>query len=163
VKKRNAANTEGPFVDVGHSSLKILWGGKGLRLPVERGSDGKLTESSKKQIVERLQAFLPSRRRSNSKVDCALPARGVSLRRFSLPPVSSEELQRLLWLQMEREFPLPPDDLCWGYQLFDGERGRDRENAEAVQPVVVLALRREIVDDYASLFSVLGLEPVFRL
>ncbi len=65
---------------------------------------------------------------------CAIGARGVSLRRWTLPAASKEELQRLLLLQIEREFPVAPDELAWGYRVVRNGSGKPQEVIVAAVP-----------------------------
>src|SRR5437867_3084576 len=104
------------YLEIGQSSLKALSGEEGLELPLERQPNGRLTSASKENLSLRLQDFLRQKNwQPRSRVYCAIGARGVSLRRLTLPSANKENLQRLLRLQIEAEFPLAPDELAWGY------------------------------------------------
>lgn len=150
------------FVEIGQSSFQALNSEDGLELPVERLDSGRLTPACKEQLASRLQSFLSQKPwRFRRPVWCAIGVRGVSLRRLNLPAASPEELQRVLLLQMESEFPLPPDALAWGY-CQASQNGASR-SGDARRELTVAALKREVIEDYREVLVKCGLSPVFTL
>ena len=83
------------------------------------------------------------------------------MRRLALPASTKDELRRVLLLQIESEFPLPPDELAWGYHPLDGPSAI--AGTAAKQDVLVAAVKKEIVEEYAELFGTCGLSPVFTI
>jgi Tfp pilus assembly PilM family ATPase len=149
------------FIEIGQSSAKILDGEEGLELPLERQENGRLTPSSKDRLKAELQGHLKSSSgMPRRQVLCAIGARGVSLRRMTLPNASGEELDRLLQLQIESEFPLSPAELAWGCRKIDGDGSGANGGA---QELAVFAVKREVVEDYAELLSECGLSPAFTV
>ncbi len=151
------------YVEIGQDSLKALRGEAGLELPLERQPDGRLTEACRERVTQRLQAFLKKRPwQPRVRVVCALGARGVSLRRLTLPASTPEELRRLLSLQIESEFPLPPDELAWGYgRLGHAQPASSGPNGK--QEFLVAAVKRKALEDYLNIFAACGANPVFTL
>src|SRR6185369_6084828 len=82
--------------------------------------------------------------------------------RLSLPASSKEELNRLLPHQIEREFPLPPDQLAWGCQPLGG-RGMPPNSPNGKQELLVVAVKKDSLEEYASILSACGATPVFSL
>lgn len=76
---------------------------------------------------------------------CLIPARGATLRRLSLPAAARENPARLLALQIEAQFPLPPGELAWGFAALPSgpETGALRE-------FLVVALRKSLLDEHAA-------------
>ena len=151
------------YVEIGQSSLRALLGEQGLELPLERQENGRLTTPCQVRVTQALQTFVhhengPPR----LPALCALGAKGVSLRRLALPPSTKDQLARLLRLQIESEFPLPPDELAWGYHVLDGAKPSPQA-APASQEVIVAAVRKETVAEYAELLAACGISPVFTL
>src|ERR1051326_2182381 len=98
------------YIEIGQSSLRGLAGEEGLELALERRENGRLTPPCAERLTLSLRVFLKKHRwRPGLPAFCALGARGVSLRRLSLPAASAEEVQGPLPLQLERGFPLAPD------------------------------------------------------
>ena len=146
------------YIEISQTALKALRENAGLELPLERSANGRLTDDCKEKIIAGLQPFLdrkPWQPRANAF--CAIGANGVSLRRLALPASAEEEFQRLLLLQIENEFPLPPDELAWGWQLIEAN------NNKASHEVLVAAVKKETVEDYANVLSTCGVNPVFTV
>ena len=148
-------SSPGGYIEITPNALHAAVGGAGLDLPLERGPDGRLTQASREQAVAALQT-LASRGswQGRAAAYCAIPARGISIRRIVLPAVPKEELPRVLLLQIESEFPLPPAELAWGYKSLDGKDTRKGE-------VLVAAVKKEVVDEYTEIFTRVGFNPVF--
>ena len=151
------------YLEFGQGSLNVLHGDAGLDLPLDRLENGRLTGPCQERLVASLGNFLkgpaqPSRLRAL----CAVGSRGVSFRRLSIPPSAGEELNRLLGLQIENEFPLPPDQLAWGYRKLDsGEQPKDMPSGH--QAFLVVAVKKEILEEYANLLARCDISAVFTL
>ena len=151
------------FIELGQSSLKALNGDDGLELPLERLANGQLTNSCRETVNLRLRDFLKKHSAwPRPRAFCAISARGVSLRRLTLPAASREELQRLLLLQIENEFPLPPNELAWGY-FQPGWENRPRNGAAPGHELIVVAVKKETIEEYSKILNGCGLTPVFTL
>jgi len=148
------------IIEIGQSSIKVNHGNATTEWPIERSDNGRLTNPCKQQLQRRLQDFLGPRKGSRpTPTLCAITARGVSLRQVKLPPTTKDNFDALLQLQVEREFPLPPDELAWG--VYQPEEA----TAQPGQPqeLTVIAVRKQTIDEYAALLSHCGLDPVFTL
>ena len=160
---RNQDLSQGLYLDLGQSSLKIMENARGLQIPVTRSPQGHLTEEARSVIREALASFLgPSTRRGIPAL-CALSASGVSVRHFTLPPASREATRRLLAMQMEQAFPIPPDSLAWGYRIYGSRNGYQQGEKPTRQQVSVLALRCDVLEDHSALLAGCGLRPTFTL
>jgi len=145
------------YIEICQASLRVLKENAGLELPLQRGANGRLTADCKQSLAAGLQKFLSLKPwQPRATAFCAIGANGVSLRRLSLPASAKEDLQRLLLLQIETEFPLSPDELAWGWQTLPASDA-------AKQEVLVAAIRQEVVADYAEVLLAGGVKPVFTL
>jgi hypothetical protein len=61
-----------------------------------------------------------------------------------------------LSLQIEREFPLPPEDLAWGFRKLNSGFSAS-ESERSTEDVLVVAVRNEIPAEYDELFAAAGL------
>ena len=151
------------FLDIGQESLTAFNGTAGLELPLSRQPDGRLTEACKQDLVLQLQKFFDRKPwQPRARVICAICARGVSLRRLSLPVSGKEDLNRLLPLQIEREFPLPPDQLAWGAQSLNGTKSQT-DGSGPRRELLVAAVKKDNLEDYASIISDSGGTALFTL
>jgi Tfp pilus assembly PilM family ATPase len=151
------------YIEIGQHSLQALHGDHGLELPLERLENGRLTGPCKERLTLTLQGFLkPTSWQTRARAFCAIGARGVSLRRLTLPASSKDELRRLLLLQIESEFPLPPDELAWGYRPL-GEKHSPPQTTAATQEVLIVAVKKEVLAEYQEVLSLCGVTPAFTL
>jgi len=155
------------YIEIRQSSLKALKSEAGLELPLERTPDGGLTKACRERVTVNLQGFLKKEVwQPRFRAFCAIGARGVSFRRLTLPATTKEDLKRLLALQIESEFPLPPDALAWGYRQIgsaDIPAGQSTTSSGAKQELFVVALKKEVIEEYAEILSECGVIPVFTV
>lgn len=149
-------NSPNLFIDIGQASWQLLNGDDFVEFPLERSDNGRLTDPCRERVLAGLRTVLSRDRwRPRRRAFVAIGARGVSLRRLSLPPAPKEEFQRLLRLQIESEFPLPPEELAWGWQLIGEQSGR--------QDVLVGAVRKDVIGDCSQILGACGISPVFTV
>lgn len=150
-------NSRNVYIEIGQDTLKVLFGDDGLELPLERLENRRLHPACGEKVTAGLREFLQKHgARPGQRAFCAIGARGVLLRRMTLPAAPKEELQRLLPLQIEREFPLAPDELAWGYRMLGNGPGKTQE-------LLVVAVKKEVVQEYADLLAASGLNAEFTL
>ena len=145
-------NSASHFIEISQSSFRVVHGEVGLELPLERLPNGKLTPACKERLSTGLKAFLKRPAwQPRLRAWCAIGARGVLLRRLSLPRAAKSDLKQLLRMQIESEFPLAPDELAWGYLRLESEVGdqksevRPPPSALRPQDFLVAAVRKEVV------------------
>src|SRR5688572_30230791 len=127
------------FVEFKESSMHVLDGDQGLDIPLERDEAGRLTPSSREQASAQLSALLQARGAMSPRVaHCSIPARGVSVRRLSVPGAAKEDVERLLTLQLEAQMPIPPSELAWGCAALHG-------GPNGMQEFLVVAVKREFL------------------
>ena len=151
------------YIEIGQSSLRLLAGSAGLEAPLERLENGRITPVCRERLTASVREFLKKHGvRPGLRAFCAIGARGVSLRRLTLPAASKEELERLLLLQIEREFPLSPDELAWGHRALRPEP-RPGNGSARTQELLVVAVKKESLQEYADILFDCGLTPLFTL
>lgn len=150
------------FIEIRQGALEVLQGDEGIELPLERAANGELTKACRDNVIERLQRFLKKEVwQPRIRAYCAIGARGVSLRRLNLPPATRDNFPRLLAMQIESEFPLPPDALAWGYRPL--RNGEVAGSHGATQELLVVAVKKDLVDEYSEILSECGVVPVFTI
>ncbi|HEY5040513.1 MAG TPA: hypothetical protein VIK53_00760, partial [Verrucomicrobiae bacterium] len=144
------------FIEINPASLRALRENTGLELPLSRAVDGKLTAACRKELIAALQNFLGRNNwQPRVRAVCGISAHGVSLRKITLPALAGGELESVLRLQIEKEFPLSPDELAWGWRELADEAGR--------REALVVAVRKEVIEDYASILLEAGANPEFTV
>lgn len=150
------------FVEIGADRLRARRGREGVEVPMERGPDGRLTAATRERVLAALRNLVNAKSwQPHPRAWCAIGSRGVSVRRLTLPEAGKDEFYQRLRLQVEAEFPLPPEELAWGWQPVgpgtkaNGEPGR--------QEVMVAAVKKELVVEYQEILQACGTNPVFTL
>ncbi len=144
------------FIEITRVSLKALSEHGGIELPLARTPDGKLADGCRERAVEALRRFAGRKSWQPAvRAFCGISVHGVSTKKFSLPQEAAGELEGVLRLQIENEFPLPPEALAWGWV----ETFKDSARHE----VVVAAVRRETLEYYDSILSAAGLSARFTV
>lgn len=152
---KNFFNLAPVFAEINPACLRLLCETGGVEIPLQRASDGKLTPACRKTVVAELRNFLGRQRwQPRVRAVCGISGHGVSLRKISLPS-GAVDVESIIRLQIEKEFPLAPEDLAWGWQKIPGPDGP--------QGAVVAAVRRQVITDYAELFSEAGAHAEFTL
>ncbi len=138
--------------------LSGIRNGSRIELPLEREADGRLTAACRERISGGLRAFVNKKSlQPRAQAYCAISAHGVSLRRLSLPISSPEKFDQVLRLQIEAEFPLAPEDLAWGCRKLAAS------SRAGTQEVLVVAVKKEVIEEYHNILTSCGLDPVFTL
>ena len=150
------------FVEIGQDVVKAVNGSASIEIPLERFADGRLTEACRRTFTERLRTFIDRKAwQPQARAYCAVGARGISLRVLSLPHTGKDELQRLLPLQIESEFPLPPEQLAWGFQALT--RARAATGSNGTQEVLVAAVKKDVLEEYSGILAECGAIAVFTV
>ena len=150
-------------MEIETSSIHLLDGTDGVDLAVQRSENGRLTSACKETLLPAIRDFLRSRTgRGPMSALCAVGAQGVTMRRLRLPKCSRDELEGVLLLQIESEFPLPPDQLAWGY--FEVSPADSLNSTSSGGPeVLVFAVRGDSLEEYSDLMNSAGIQPSFTL
>lgn len=150
------------FIEFGLDWFRAIRDNDGLEAPLERQNNGRLTDSCKETLTASLNGFLKRKKwQLSANAYCAIGASGVSLRRLALPQTVREELPQLLRLQIESAFPLAPEELAWGCQPLN--QPPPAGGTPARLEFLAAAVKKEVIEEYASFLSDCGLRPVFTL
>jgi len=144
-------------------SLHLFNGNSGEDLVITTDAEGRPDAASQARVREALLRLAPRKPwQSRGTLWCALPARGVSFRTVKIPDSARDGLRLLLTLQIEAQFPVPPESLVWGW-CEPSKSSASSTRADGLREIQVAALKKELVEDYAALFSSCGFNPVFTI
>lgn len=131
--------------------------GEGVETPLERKGGGPFTGETVAGVTAALKRLVSGRSwLSRLHIHCAVGSRGVILRPVTFPAQPRTEWQSLLALQLESEFPLPPEQLAWGWlPLPSPGAGR--------QAALLAAVKLELLQPYQELLAPLEAELHFSL
>jgi type IV pilus assembly protein PilM len=148
-------------IDIGSSSVKLvqvkehkggytLQGVGVLPLPAEAIVDNTLMDSS--SIVETIKTLADSLAISAREAASSVSGNSVIIRKIMLPLMSSEELEEQIQWEAEQYIPFDINDVNIDFQIL----GPD-ENDPSRMTVLLVASKRDIVNDYIAVFNETGL------
>ncbi len=151
-------------LDIGSSSIKLVELGDSkngyrlqniglLPLPPEAIVDGALMDSV--TIIDTIRELVTQTKTRTKDVITSVSGHSVIVKKISLPVMSEAELEESIQWEAERYIPFDINDVNLDFQIF----GSSAENPE-VMDVVLVAAKKDIINDYVSVITEAGLNPV---
>ncbi len=158
-KKKNVIG-----LDIGSSSIKLVElseGKTGYRLqslgispiPPEAIVDGALMDSV--TVIEAIKELIRSAKTKTKDVVTSVSGHSVIVKKVTLPFMSKAELEESIKWEAERYIPFDINDVNLDFQIL----GAESENPE-VMDVLLVAAKKDIINDYVSVIIEAGLNPV---
>jgi type IV pilus assembly protein PilM len=157
-RKKNALG-----LDIGSSSVKLVQlreTKKGIHLvnlsvatlPSEAIVDGALMNTS--VIVETIREMVAKLKLKTKEVALSISGHSVIIKKIGLPAMTQDELDESIKWEAEQYIPFDVNDVYLDYQVLQSrpEQGQ--------MDVLLVAAKREMVDEYAGIVRDAGLEPV---
>ncbi len=151
-------------LDIGSSSIKLVEiteGKNALKLqnlgiaplPPEAIVDGALMDSV--TIIDTIRELIISTKSKIKDVATSVSGHSVIVKRITLPFMSEAELEESIQWEAERYIPFDINDVNIDFQIL----GASTENPE-VMDVVLVAAKKDIINDYVSVIIESGLNPL---
>src|SRR4030066_1109125 len=151
-------------LDIGCSSIKLVElkedkNGYSLKnlalspLPSEAIVDGAIMDSV--TIIDTIQDVISTSKTKTKDVVTSVSGHSVIVKKISLPFMTEAELEESIQWEAERYIPFDINDVNIDFQIF----GSNPENPE-VMDVILVAAKKDIVNDYVSVIMGSGLNPV---
>jgi len=151
-------------LDIGSSSIKMVElredrSGYKLQnlaispLPPEAIVDGALMDSA--TIIDTIRDVIATSKTKSKDVVTSVSGHSVIVKKISLPFMTEAELEESIQWEAERYIPFDINDVNIDFQIF----GSTQENPE-VMDVVLVAAKKDIINDYVSVIMESGLNPV---
>ena len=158
-KKKNVIG-----LDIGSSSIKLvelMEGKNGFKLqslgisplPPEAIVDGALMDSV--TIIDTIRDLITTSKVKTKDVVTSVSGHSVIVKKITLPLMTEGELEESIRWEAERYIPFDINDVNIDFQIF----GSNPENPE-VMDVVLVAAKKDIINDYVSVIMEAGLNPV---
>jgi type IV pilus assembly protein PilM len=158
-KKKNVVG-----IDIGSSSIKLvelIEGKNGFKLqnlaisslPPEAIVDGAFMDSV--TIIDTIRDLFTTSKVKTKDVVTSVSGHSVIVKKISLPFMTEAELEESIRWEAERYIPFDINDVNIDFQTF----GANPENPE-VMDVVLVAAKKDIINDYVSVIMEAGLNPV---
>jgi len=151
-------------LDIGCSSIKLVElkedkNGFKLQnlalspLPPEAIVDGALMDSV--TIIDTIRDVVTASKTRTKDVATSVSGHSVIVKKISLPFMTEAELEESIQWEAERYIPFDINDVNIDFQIF----GSAPENPETMD-VVLVAAKKDIINDYVSVIMEAGLNPV---
>lgn len=150
-------------LDIGSSSIKLVQlkeSKKGVQLanfsmaplPSEAIVDGALMNAT--AVVDTIQGMIQAQKLKTKEVALSISGHSVIIKKISLPAMTPEELDESIKWEAEQYIPFDVNDVYLDYQILQSrpEQGQ--------MDVLLVAAKKEIVDEYTGLVREAGLEPI---
>jgi type IV pilus assembly protein PilM len=158
-KKKNVVG-----LDVGSNSIKLVEltegksGHKLLNLgisplPPEAIVDGALMDSV--TIIDTIRELINTSKVKTKDIVTSISGHSVIVKKITLPYMTDAELEESIKWEAERYIPFDINDVNIDFQTF----GSNPENPE-VMDIVLVAAKKDIINDYVSVIMEAGLNPV---
>jgi type IV pilus assembly protein PilM len=151
-------------IDIGSSSIKLvqLSEQKGayslknvgiLPLPSEAIVDNSLMDTT--SIVETIRDLAKSLGSKAKDAACSISGNSVIIRKISLPAMTPDELEDQIAWEAEQYIPFDINDVNLDFEILDADL-----SASGKMTVLLVASKKEIINEYVSVFNEAGLRLV---
>ncbi len=153
-------------LDIGDSAIKVIelkelgrgrgWEVQSLAsepLPQEAIVEGTIMDAG--LVVDTLRRMWRNNKIKNTRVATALNGNSVIIRRINLPMMSEQELSEQIRWEAEQYIPFDIKEVSLGYHILHGSSLAGEGNMD----VILVAARKEKIEDYTSVIQQAGLEP----
>jgi len=151
-------------IDIGSSSVKMvhLKEAKGAYqlanlglalLPAEAIVDNAIMDSS--SIVQAIKSLVESQKLKTKNVAASVSGHSVIIRKIQLPIMTEEEMEASIQWEAEQYIPFEISEVNLDFQIL----GPDPNDASLMN-VILVAAKKDFVNDYVALFKECGLNPL---
>jgi type IV pilus assembly protein PilM len=154
-------------LDIGDSAIKVVelkelgrqrgWEVLSIAsepLPQEAIVDGTIMDAG--LVVDSLRRIWDQHKIRNRKVATALSGHSVIIRRINLPKMTDQELAEQIRWEAEQYIPFNIQEVSLDYHVLEGSSLA----GDGSMDVILVAARKEKIEDYSSVIGQAGLEPV---
>jgi len=150
-------------LDIGSSSIKVcqlketkkgvaLLSFGMIPLPPEAIVDGALMNST--AIVDAIRELFQSQKIKAKDVAISVSGHSVILKKINLPQMTEEELEESLKWEAEQYIPFDINDVNIDHYTLN------RDNGQGQMDVLLVAAKKDMINDYTSVVAEAGLSPV---
>jgi type IV pilus assembly protein PilM len=151
-------------IDIGSSAVKVCQLRPNKRsfeliafgaepLPPETVVDGALMSSGR--VVEAIQKLIAAHKIKNKRAAIAISGHSVIIKKIPLPQMTREELEQSIQWEAEQFIPFDMADVFIDAQILSEE-----SESAGQMDVVLVAAKKDYVNEYTSVISEAGLDPV---
>jgi len=151
-------------LDIGTYTIKAVSGKPGNKPEINRvveifnplGVSIPTDDAQMEKLSKTIETLITDNKFSTTDVRLSLPETVVSTKVISLPSLNDAELASAINWQAEQHIPIPPEELSLEYEVIFRPPPKERN---LQMRVLLVGVRKSIVDRYISLFTSIGIEP----
>ncbi|PIY78964.1 MAG: hypothetical protein COY81_05285 [Candidatus Pacebacteria bacterium CG_4_10_14_0_8_um_filter_43_12] len=151
-------------IDIGTYSVKAISGNPGAKPAIKRVAEVFNTtglavptdDASIEKMALLVESVFADYDLPRNEVRVAIPETVVSTKVIPLPPLTDAELASAINWQAEQHIPIPPEELSLEYQVVFRPKGNDKQPMR----VLLVGVRKTVIDNYVNLFHSIGIEPI---
>jgi len=156
-------------IDIGSHSIKIVEiedSKKGMVLTnfgmIELPPDAIIEGSIKEMeiVSSALKNLLKNLKIKNKNVATSISGYSVIVKKISTPKKEEEELERTIQGEAEQYIPFDINDVNLDFQILHSEEETEEEEKEDLMDVLLVAAKKDIVEEYISLLHLTELSPM---
>src|SRR3954466_162905 len=155
-------------LDIGSSSVKLVQLKEAKRgyildafgvaaLPPEAIVDGALMNST--AIVEAIRGLVAQYKLKNREAAIGVSGHSVIIKKISMPKMTQEELEESIQWEAEQYIPFDVKDVNIDTQIL-ASADSDEQTAAGQMDVLLVAAKKDMINDYTTVVSEAGLSPV---
>ena len=156
-------------IDIGSYSIKIAEiedSKKGMilknlgiiRLPTEAIVEGSIREME--VVSAALKNLLKNLKIKNKNIATSISGYSIIVKKISIPWREDKELEKTIQSEAEQYIPFDINDVNLDYQILPSEKAGPEEEGEGEMDVLLVAAKKDIVEENRSLFRLIDYNPV---
>jgi type IV pilus assembly protein PilM len=152
-------------IDIGTYTIKAISGKSGEKLHIDKtveffnnsGIVIPADDAQMEKMIDLVGNMFTDHKLPTGDVRLALPESVVSTKVIQMPRLSDAELASAIGWQAEQYIPIPPEELSLEYQVIY----RPPKNSNEQMKVLLVGVRKAIVERFVTVFNYAGIEPKF--
>jgi len=104
------------------------------------------------EIINAIQRFVANQNSSKENVFVALPREKTLMKLLEVPSAVEENLRKALEYELAKHVPFSPEEAAFDFQIL--------EKTEGLLRVLLVVIKKDIVNEYLDLFRRMGIRPV---
>ncbi|MDD5681081.1 MAG: type IV pilus assembly protein PilM [Candidatus Omnitrophica bacterium] len=150
-------------LDIGESAIKLMEVKKthdGYHLVkghlVELNIDPTLDDTEKRNsiIKAKLKNLFADEQIKSGVVALSVPSQSVFIRFLKIPKIAKNKIEQIIQYEAQLQVPFPINEVIWSYGVFEAYDSPETD-------VILVAVKRDIVEDNLKLLANTSLEPDF--
>jgi type IV pilus assembly protein PilM len=129
-----------------------------IEIPTEAIVEGSIKEME--IVSSALKNLLKNLRIKNKNLATSISGYSVIVKKITIPQKGEEDLEKSIQNEAEQYIPFDINDVNLDFQILPPEIKEEAEEKEELMDVLLVAAKKDIVEEYISLFHLSELNPI---